>query len=195
MLFRSFNGDGYSEEWRKEAQKRKLPEFKDTVDVAPCLIKEENVKLFTKYEVFTPVELNSRYEITLRVYNKTKNIEAKTMIDMTEKQFLPAGLEYAEFLMKGAKEAKELGLDKLYALQMEKANKLSDVLTDINAKVEDLKVALKEAYAVTYGMTLKRATVYRDKVNEAMFRLRQAVDTMETLIPRKYYPIPSYVEL
>ncbi len=190
-----FNGDGYSEEWRKEAQKRKLPEFKDTVDVAPCLIKEENVKLFTKYEVFTPVELNSRYEITLRVYNKTKNIEAKTMIDMTEKQFLPAGLEYAEFLMKGAKEAKELGLDKLYALQMEKANKLSDVLTDINAKVEDLKVALKEAYAVTYGMTLKRATVYRDKVNEAMFRLRQAVDTMETLIPRKYYPIPSYVEL
>ena len=190
-----FNGDGYSEEWRKEAQKRKLPEFKDTVDVAPCLIKEENVKLFTKYEVFTPVELNSRYEITLRVYNKTKNIEAKTMIDMTEKQFLPAGLEYAEFLMKGAKEAKELGLNKLYALQMEKANKLSDVLTDINAKVEDLKVALKEAYAVTYGMTLKRATVYRDKVNEAMFRLRQAVDTMETLIPRKYYPIPSYVEL
>ncbi len=190
-----FNGDGYSEEWRKEAQKRKLPEFKDTVDVAPCLIKEENVKLFTKYEVFTPVELNSRYEITLRVYNKTKNIEAKTMIDMTEKQFLPAGLEYAEFLMKGAKEAKELGLDKLYALQMEKANKLSDVLTDINTRVEDLKVALKEAYAVTYGMTLKRATVYRDKVNEAMFRLRQAVDTMETLIPRKYYPIPSYVEL
>ena len=190
-----FNGDGYSEEWRKEAQKRKLPEFKDTVDVAPCLIKEENVKLFTKYEVFTPVELNSRYEITLRVYNKTKNIEAKTMIDMTEKQFLPAGLEYAEFLMKGAKEAKELGLDKLYNLEMEKANKLSDVLTDINAKVEDLKVALKEAYAVTYGMTLKRATVYRDKVNEAMFRLRQVVDTMETLIPRKYYPIPSYVEL
>ena len=78
---------------------------------------------------------------------------------------------------------------------MEKANKLSDVLTDINTRVEDLKVALKEAYAVTYGMTLKRATVYRDKVNEAMFRLRQAVDTMETLIPRKYYPIPSYVEL
>lgn len=190
-----FDGDGYSEEWRKEAKKRKLPEFKDTVEVAPCLVKDENIKLFTKYEVFTPVELNSRYEITLRVYNKTKNIEAKTMIDMTEKQFLPAGLEYAEFLMKGAKDAKDLGIEKLFKLQSEKANKLAEVLNEINDKVAKLKEALKEAYDVTYGMTLKRATVYRDKVDAAMHELRKAVDTMENIIPRKYYPVPSYVEL
>ena len=117
------------------------------------------------------------------------------MIDMTEKQFLPAGLEYAEFLMKGAKDAKDLGIEKLFKLQSEKANKLAEVLNEINDKVAKLKEALKEAYDVTYGMTLKRATVYRDKVDAAMHELRKAVDTMENIIPRKYYPVPSYVEL
>lgn len=190
-----FNGDGYSEEWRKEAKKRKLPEFKDTVEVAPCLIKPENVAMFTKYDVYTPVELNSRYEILLRVYNKTKNIEAKTMIDMTEKQFLPAGLEYAAFLTKSVNEAKESGIQKLYMLEKEKADQLAEILYDMEEKVKDLRAALQEAYDVKYGMTLKRATVYRDKVNTAMASLRKTVDTMETVIPRKYYPVPSYVEL
>ena len=190
-----FNGDGYSEEWRKEAKRRKLPEFKDTVEVAPCLIKPENVAMFTKYEVYTPVELNSRYEILLRVYNKTKNIEAKTMLDMTEKQFLPAGMEYAEFLAKSVKDAKAAGLDKLLMLEKEKAEALADVLCDIDEKTKELRVALQEAYDVKYGMTLKRATVYRDKVGAAMAGLRKAVDTMETIIPRKYYPVPTYVEL
>lgn len=190
-----FNGDGYSEEWRKEAKKRKLPEFVDTVDVAPCLMKKESVDMFTKYGVFTPVELNSRYEITLRVYNKTKNIEAKTMIDMAEKQFLPAGLEYQKFLMKGAKDAKELGIVDMYNLELEKAKELSKILNDINADIAELKASLKEAYDVKYGMTLKRATVYRDKVDASMRKLRLSVDTMENMIPRKYYPVPTYVEL
>ena len=151
--------------------------------------------MFTKYEVYTPVELNSRYEILLRVYNKTKNIEAKTMLDMTEKQFLPAGMEYAEFLAKSVKDAKAAGLDKLLMLEKEKAEALADVLCDIDEKTKELRVALQEAYDVKYGMTLKRATVYRDKVGAAMAGLRKAVDTMETIIPRKYYPVPTYVEL
>ena len=190
-----FNGDGYSEEWRKEAKRRKLPEFSDTVDVAPCLTKKENIEFLANYGIFTPVELNSRYEITLRVYNKTKNIEAKTMIDMTEKQFLPAGFEYANCLSKGVKNAKETGIESVYALEKKKAEQFGAILNDIQCALDELKASLQEAYEVKYGQTLKRATVYRDKVDSSMKKLRKAVDTMETVIPRKLYPVPTYVEL
>ena len=190
-----FNGDGYSAEWYQEAEERGLPIFKDTVDVAPCLTKQENIELLAKYGIFTPVELNSRYEITLRIYNKTKNIEAKTMIDMAEKQFLPAGLEYAKFLIEGAKDAKDVGIDTIFEMECKKADDLSKVLADINDKIAELKNALQQAYDIAYGHTLERATIYRDKVDLAMHNLRKAVDTMEAILPRKYYPVPTYVEL
>ena len=174
---------------------RGLPIFKDTVDVAPCLTKQENIELLAKYSIFTPTELNSRYEIALRIYNKTKNIEAKTMIDMAEKQFLPAGLEYAKFLIEGAKNARDVGIDTIFEIECQKADDLSKIIADINDKIARLKDALQQAHDVPYGHTLERSVVYRDKVDHAMHNLRQAVDTMETILPRKYYPVPTYVEL
>ena len=190
-----FNGDGYSAEWHKEAEKRGLPIFKDTVDVAPCLTKQENIELLSKYGIFTPVELNSRYEVTLRIYNKTKNIEAKTMVDMAEKQFLPAGMEYAKFLTDSINSAKASGIENICSLESKKVAELSKVLVAIDEKTGALKEALQQAYDVKYGHTLERATVYRDKVDVAMSELRKAVDQMEGMIPRKYYPVPTYVEL
>ena len=190
-----FNGDGYSAEWHKEAAKRGLPLFNDTVDVAPCLTKQENIELLAKYGIFTPVELNSRYEVTLRIYNKTKNIEAKTMVDMAEKQFLPAGMEYAKFLTDSINSAKASGIENICSLESKKVAELSKVLVAIDEKTGALKEALQQAYDVKYGHTLERATVYRDKVDVAMSELRKAVDQMEGMIPRKYYPVPTYVEL
>lgn len=190
-----FNGDGYSAEWHKEAAKRGLPLFNDTVDVAPCLTKQENIELLSKYGIFTPVELNSRYEVTLRIYNKTKNIEAKTMVDMAEKQFLPAGMEYAKFLTDSINSAKASGIENICSLESKKVAELSQVLVAIDEKISALKDALQQAYDVQYGHTLERATVYRDKVDIAMSELRKAVDKMEGMIPRKYYPVPTYVEL
>ncbi|MBR2029302.1 MAG: glutamine synthetase III [Clostridia bacterium] len=190
-----FNGDGYSAEWHKEAERRGLPLFNDTVDVAPCLTKQENIDLLSKYGIFTPVELNSRYEITLRIYNKTKNIEAKTMVDMAEKQFLPAGMEYAKFLTDSINSAKASGIENICSLESKKVAELSQVLVAIDEKISALKYALQQAYEVEYGHTLERATVYRDKVDIAMSELRNAVDKMEGIIPRKYYPVPTYVEL
>lgn len=190
-----FNGDGYSEEWRKEAAKRNLAEFKDTVDVAPCLIAEKNVDLFNKYGVFTPTEINSRYEIILRVYNKTKNIEAKTMLDMAKKQFIPAGIKYASFIIESALNSQKAGIQTLYKIEMEKSNEIGSVIEKIEQRVGELEKALEQAKAVQFGQTLKRARVFRDEVDRAMVMLRQAVDEMECLLPKDYYPVPTYADL
>ena len=114
---------------------------------------------------------------------------------MAEKEFLPAGLEYAKFLIEGAKGAKDVGIDTIFEMECKKADDLSKILADINNKIAELKDALNQAHNVAYGHTLERATVYRDKVNVAMYNLRQAVDTMEAILPRKYYPMPTYVDL
>ncbi len=190
-----FNGDGYSEEWRKEAAKRNLPEFKDTVEVAPCLVAEKNVNLFNKYGVFTPTEINSRYEIILRVYNKTKNIEAKTMLDMAKKQFIPAAIKYASFMVENVLNSQKAGVQGLYKIELKKANETASVIEKIEQRVSELEKALEQAKAVQFGQTLKRASVFRDEVDKAMFMLRQAVDELECLLPKDYYPVPTYADL
>ena len=190
-----FNGDGYTSEWQNEAKKRGLKTFKDTVDVAPTLIDKKNSDLFEKFGIFSKVELTSRYEVTLRVYNKIKNIEAKTMIDMAMKQFLPSANMYLNKLLKTAKNANAIGLSKVVDMQKKVIVSLTDIMKNIHDSIDELKKALKIAYDVTYGQTLRRSTCYRDYVDNAMQKLRSCVDELEDILPRDLYPVPSYVEL
>ncbi len=189
-----FNGDGYSDEWPIEAEKRGLLNLKTSVDVYPCLTKEKNISLFTELGVMSEVELRAREEILFENYAKIINIEALTMIDMAKKQIIPAVEEYVLSVAKTA-EAKR-GLcseeDCLY-VEKELVSKLSKLNSQTYKAVEKLGELEKKVQDIED--TDKRAVAFKDVVIPAMAELRKSVDKMEMLVPKKLWPLPSYGEM
>ncbi len=183
-----FNGDGYSDEWPIEAEKRGLLNLKSTPDAIPHFADPKNIEVFEKHGVYTETEINSRVEILLEEYVKIINIEALTMIDMAKKDILPAVSSYVRKLSQTAKLAKECGAEpeyeidlvkKLIALEKETYNNLQ-VLEDLTVKasgIEDMKEASK---------------FYHDEILTAMGMLRAPADQLETLVGEKYWPYPTY---
>jgi len=189
-----FNGNGYGDEWVKEAtKKRGLSNLKTTPDAMPHLLDKQNVKMLTEHKVFTKTELESRCEIMLDNYCKTVNIEAHTMVDMVRKNYLPAIEEYlfnlaqATSLMKGVSKKVKCNYE---VSTMERLSELTDYILE---RVKDLEEALDKIKGMED--VLKTSQAIRDDVIPKMEHLRKHVDEAEMLTGEKYWPFPSYGKL
>jgi len=189
-----FNGNNYSEDWVKEAEKRGLPNIDNTVDATLALIKEKNVKVFEKHGVLNKTELHSRYEIILETYIKTINIEALTMLDMAKRQILPAVIHFTGNIASAITSIKATGLNVDISAQCELLEEVSSLLSQLKNKIADLEKATCEA-ANFNGDTYDHAVIYRDVVLTKMAELRSVADKLETMVDEKLWPFPTYGQL
>ena len=186
-----FNGNGYSEDWVIEAEKRGLPNIKSTIEAAPALTKEKAVSLFEKFGIFTKAELESREEITYETYAKTINIEALTMIDMAGKQIIPAVIKYTRMLADTVNSIKAAGVDA--SAQTTLLSEVSTKLAKLTKELDALKVAEEKAGAMED--IREKAFFYKDVVKIAMDNLRAVADELEMIVDKDMWPIPTYGEL
>ncbi len=188
-----FNGDGYSDEWKAEAEKRGLLNLKTTVDALPTFLAPKNVELFTKHKIFTEKEMESRYEILLETYSKVINIEGLTMVDMAKKQILPAVNSYIGDLAATAK--KKLEVTEGLSCKMEKdlLEKLSVLEDSAYDKANKLAALLEEGGKISDG--LAQATFYKDQILPAMEELRSDCDALEVDTAESAWPFPQYGQL
>ena len=186
-----FNGNGYSEEWVKEAERRGLPNIKSMVDAVETLTTEKSVKLFEKFHIFTKTELEAREEVLYETYAKTINIEALTMVDMASKQIIPAVVKYTKTLADTVIAVKEAGAD---------ASVQSELLADTSKYLAEAKNALtvlseEIAKASAVEGPKAQAFAYKDGVTPAMEALRTPVDALEMIVDKEMWPMPSYGDL
>lgn len=189
-----FNGNGYSDEWVKEAGKRGLPNITSTVASIPALITPESIRIFEKHHVLNSVELHSRAEITYESYIKVINIEARTMIDMTKKQIVPAVVKYTSSLAKSINSVKEAVPGADVSVQTELLVAVSARLAELDAALKKLEKENAAAAAVSGGVE-KQAEYYRDHVFTAMSGLRVPADALEMMVDQDVWPFPTYGDL
>lgn len=188
-----FGGNGYGEEWMKEAEKRGLSNYKTTADCMPHLLDEKNANMLIGQKVFTKAELESRCEIMLENYVKAVNIEALTMEDMAKKEILPAIEKYVADLVTTVSRKKKLdsGISSRYeSTIIEKLSTLEDIIYD---RSEELEKATAEF--VTIDDVTKQSEFIRDSILPKMAALRVVADEAETVTDSKYWPFPTYGDL
>lgn len=188
-----FNGNGYSDAWVEEAQKRGLPNIKSMVDAIPALTTDKAVKLFEEFHVFTRAELESRAEVEYEAYSKAINIEARTMIDMTGKQIIPAVIKYTTELAESLCKVSA-------ACPAADVSVQTELLTETSALLSDTKVALSALMDITEQCgniedAVIQAHAYYEKVVPAMTELRMPVDKLEMIVDKDLWPMPSYGDL
>ena len=183
-----FNGNGYSDEWVAEAERRGLPNIKSMVEAIPAITTDKSIKLFERFSVFTKAELESRAEIQYEAYAKAINIEARTMIDMASKQFLPAFIKYTKTLADTVLAVKEAGVDA--AVQTEALKEVSALMAETKAALDVLVKVTDEAAAKE-----EQANFYHSDVVPAMEALRAPVDKLEMIVDKEAWPMPSYGDL
>ena len=188
-----FNGNGYTDEWIEEAEKRGLYNLKSTPDALPMWIDEKNIKLFTDHKIFTKEEIFSRYEIWLENYSKTINIEANTMAEMVQKDLLPSVMTYTEKIAAAASAKKAVVADISTACEASLISKLTALEEKMASGVEKLKA--DTATALATEDPLENAKAYQSVVLEDMEELRKAADAAEVLIPDALLPYPTYGKL
>nr|WP_307999741.1 glutamine synthetase III [uncultured Merdimonas sp.] len=186
-----FNGNGYSEEWVKEAERRGLPNIRSMVDAIPALTTEKTIAMFEKFKVFTRAELESREEIKYENYAKAINIEARTMIDMASKQFIPAFIKYTRTLADTVIAVRDAGADA--SVQADLLNEVSAHLAETKQALEELKIVTEKAAVMPEGGD--QARYYHSDVVPAMEALRTPVDAMEMIMDKDAWPMPSYGDL
>ncbi|WHH60286.1 glutamine synthetase III [Petroclostridium sp. X23] len=189
-----FNGNGYSDEWVAEAEKRGLPNISSTVEAVKHLISEKSIAVFEKHCVLSKAELYSRFEINLEAYIKQINIEALTMIEMSKRQIVPAAIKFANELAASINAVKLTGIDADVSVQAEILKDVSGTLASFKKNIEKLEKATAEA-AEMHGDTYKQACAYRDEVFTAMSELRADGDKLETMIDAELWPMPTYADL
>ena len=189
-----FNGNGYTDEWVEEAEKRGLYNLKTTPDALPHFIAEKNIELFTKHGIFTREELFSRYEIWLENYYKTINIESNTLAEMIQKQVIPSVYTYVEKLADTAAAKKSVVADISVASEAALISKLSTLADTMAKDLETLKADTAKALASSDDV-LACSKAYQETVLEDMETLRKSADEAEALIPDELLPYPTYDEL
>ena len=188
-----FNGNGYTDEWVAEAEKRGLYNLPSTPDCLPQLLADKNVELFTKHHVFTKEELTSRYEIKLENYVKTIGIEARTLAEMITKDFLPAVSTYAAEVSKNATAKKSFMAAADTASEEALVEKLSTAYTALTAEVTELKTLIDTSFALED--TQKCAEAFHDQVLAKMEDIRTIASDIEALIPDSILSYPTYDQL
>ena len=186
-----FDGNGYSDAWVEEAERRGLPNIRSMVEAIPALTTDKAINMFEKFKVFTKAELESRAEIKFESYAKAINIEARTMIDMASKQIIPAIIKYTKELADTVVAVKEAGADA--SVQAELLTEVSGLLAESKKALEALKVVTDQAAAMEEGED--QARFYHFDVVPAMEALRTPVDTLEMLVDKEAWPMPSYGDL
>ena len=186
-----FNGDGYSDAWVEEAERRGLPNIRSMVDAIPAMVTDSAIDLFERFGVFTKAELESRAEIQYETYAKAINIEARTMIDMASKQFMPAFIKYTKILADTVNAVTAAGSD----ASVQKAS-----LDEVTVLMKETKEALDTLVKVTDEAAQKeegevQAKFYHSEVFPAMEALRAPVDKLEMIVDKEAWPMPSYGDL
>ncbi|MFM7097834.1 MAG: glutamine synthetase III [Gemmataceae bacterium] len=185
-----FNGDGYSEEWHKEAEKRGLPNLRTTTDALPVIIRKDSIELFTKYKVYTEKELQSRFVILCENYVKTVKIEGKTAVLMAKGMILPAAIRYQGEVANSVNATKAAGVDN--SAQLEVLKNLTSTITDFQKALGHLEKALGEHPS---GDEHAHATHARDHILGNIVKLRAISDKLETLVADDHWPLPTYREM
>ena len=186
-----FNGDGYSEEWVAEAKRRGLPNLGSMVEAIPALTTEKTVEMFERFHVFTRAELESRAEIKFENYSKAINIEARTMIDMASKQFIPAVIGYTKTLADTVLAVREAGVKA--TVQAELLEETSGLLIEAKRALQNLEQVTETAAGMEDGE--ERARYYHFEVCTAMEALRAPIDKLEMIVDKEAWPMPSYGDL
>ena len=186
-----FNGNGYSDEWPVEAEKRGLLNLKSTPEAVPAFLAQKNVDVFSKYGVYTEAELQSRVEILLDEYCKTLNIEALTMIDMAKKEILPAAAKYIKDIAKTAELAKSCGAETVF--EEETVKEISALVTEMYKALGTLEADVQKVHSIED--TQEMANFFHDTIFADMGALRVPADKIETLVGKDYWPYPTYSDL
>ncbi|KHO61142.1 MULTISPECIES: glutamine synthetase III [Thermoanaerobacter] len=189
-----FNGNNYSEEWVKEAEKRGLPNIRSSVEAIPALIKEKNVKLMEKHGVLNKAELESRYEISLENYVKTINIEALTMLDIAKRQILPAAVNFATKIAESINSVKATGLNVDISAQTGLLEEVSSLISEFKKNISELENAVNEASNMNSD-SYSKACYYRDVVFTKMGILREIGDKLESIVDAELWPLPTYADM
>ncbi|MFC2009780.1 glutamine synthetase III [Chloroflexota bacterium] len=187
-----FNGNNYSDEWIIEAEKRGLPNIKNTVDAIAVIINKKNIDMMSKHGVLSRVEMESRSEIQYEIYIKTINIEGLTMVEMAKRQILPAVIAYkatlADFISSILDAEGNAAIEKALFASVSKS------LASFNSNLIKLEKAIDKA-ARLHGDTKAQAEAYRDLVLKTMGELREDTDLLETIVDANYWPMPTYSKL
>ena len=183
-----FDGNNYSEEWLKEAEKRGLPNVRNTVDAYKSFISAKAIKLFDKYKVLSKEELHSRYDIYTEQYSKHINIEAQTAMQMVRRLFIPAIIRFTTELGNSVNAA-----GKYAVVQKDLLAKVSKLLASIAKKLDNVEKQTSLAQGITD--VSKQGAAFRDKVAVALADLRADIDTLEKITPRDLWPVPVYSDL
>ncbi len=186
-----FNGNGYSEEWVKEAERRGLPNIKSMVESIDEMVSEKAVKVFEKFGVFTRAELESRAEIKYEAYAKVLNIEARSMIDIASKHIIPAVMRYTKELAETVNAVREAGAD--YEVQADILHRVSTLLKESKEALEKLGIVTRQAMEKEEGK--EQAFWFYGEVAPAMEALRKPVDELEMIVAKDMWPMPSYGDL
>ncbi len=184
-----FNGNGYSDEWVEEAERRGLYNLRTTPDAMPHFVTQKSIDLFTGQGVFTEVEVVSRGEIMMEEYNKTRHIEMLTMLEMAKQEILPACLKYTKFVTDDLISKKSIGIEA--PREMEKAKRLTSLTEELMTRIDALEATTDIPVLDAYGIGM----YYKDTVLPAMDALRETADTLETLVAKDYWPFPTYTDL
>ena len=187
-----YNGNNYSDEWVKEAEKRGLYNLKSMPEVMPQFITKKSIELLTKHKVFTEVEIHSRYEIVLEEYIKVLNIEALTLIDMINKNIIPDSIEYEGALSKIAERKKNLKIK--FEVEKDLINKISDLTKSLSDKLKKFEGYIAEGKKISDVQ--KASKFYRDKVLNYMDNeMRPIIDELEKTVSKKYWKLPTYGDM
>ncbi len=186
-----FNGNGYSDEWVVEAEKRGLPNMKTMVDTIPALTTDKAVKLFEKFGVFTKAELESRAEIEFEAYAMAINIEALAMVDVTGKFVIPAVIKYVKHLADTSISLRTAGVDCVTITKL--LTEVSELLAETQSVLKTLKGDLD--FAASIEGSEEQALYYNKNISPLMVSLRAPVDKLEMIVDKDVWPMPSYGDL
>lgn len=188
-----FNGNNYSDEWVKEAEKRGLPNLSNTPEALKELVKKEAVELFVAHNVFTEKEIHSRYEIMVEQYVKTINIEALTMIDMAKQSIMPAATSYATEVAQSISAVAAVSGKIDVSAQTELLEEISNNLSSMNKNVKALEKVLEDALNISD--VDKQAAAFRENVFAKMLELRADGDALEKIVSADFWPLPTYADM
>ena len=189
-----FNGNGYSDEWVAEAERRGLPNLKSTVEASKAMISEKNLAVLEKHKVLSRVEAQARYEIILENYSKIINIEALTTLEIAKRQILPAVIKYETSLAGSINAIKATGVDACTGVQGELLAKVSKLAASLNENIGLLEKAVEKADNFT-GDIYDLGMMYRYEVFEEMNKLRAVADELETIVDKEFWPLPTYEDM
>jgi glutamine synthetase len=189
-----FNGNGYSEDWLVEAEKRGLPNIKTTVESIKAIIAEKNLAVMEKHKVLSRVEMQSRYEISLEHYIKTINIEALTMLDMAKRQILPAVINFTTDIAASINSIQATGLEIDMSAQVELLTEVSSLAAAFKKKIAELEAVVEKAHHLE-GETYDHAAYFRFVIFDKMAELRAVADKLETLVDADMWPLPTYGDI